>query len=149
ERARRTAGLRRPRRMRLLLVRHAEPAEEARGRCYGSLDVGLSGRGQDQARDLSRALASLALDAVYASPRRRAVETAAALRPGLSVDERLRELDFGELEGRTYDETAAARPDFYRRWMETPTEVRFPGGESFADLRARALDAVADLRTRH
>jgi broad specificity phosphatase PhoE len=132
-----------------LLIRHAEPAEEARGRCYGTLDVGLSGHGRTQAGELAAGLAATSLDGVYASPRRRAVETAAALHPAPAVDDRLRELDFGELEGRTYDEIAAARPEFYRRWMETPTEVRFPGGESFADLRARALEATFALRSRH
>ncbi|HEY2936172.1 MAG TPA: histidine phosphatase family protein, partial [Gaiellaceae bacterium] len=124
--------------MRLLLIRHADPAEEARGRCYGSFDVGLSGRGREQARELAGALAGARLDAVYASPRRRALETAVALVPEPIVDERLRELDFGEFEGRTYEEIAESHPDVYRRWMETPTEVRFPGGESYAELRSRA-----------
>jgi alpha-ribazole phosphatase len=132
-----------------LLIRHAEPSEDARGRCYGRLDVGLSPRGLEQARTLGRALARAQLEAVYASPRRRAVETAAALGPPPIVDERLRELDFGLFEGRTYDEIAASHPDVYRRWMETPTEVRFPGGESYADLRGRAVAAAAELRARH
>lgn len=135
--------------MRLLLIRHADPAEEARGRCYGSLDLGLSPRGRERARELARALAGTRLDAVYASPRRRALETAAALGPEPIVDQRLRELDFGEFEGRTYEEIAASHPEVYRRWMETPTEVRFPGGECYADLCGRALDAAAELRARH
>jgi len=33
--------------------------------------------------------------------------------------------------------------------METPTEVRFPGGESYADLRGRALEVAGELRARH
>ena len=135
--------------MRLLLIRHAEPSEDARGRCYGRLDVGLSPHGREQAGELARALAGTRLEAVYSSPRRRAVETAAALDPSSVVDERLRELDFGEFEGRTYDEIAASHPEVYRRWMETPTEVRFPGGESYSELRRRVLAAVHDLRGRH
>jgi broad specificity phosphatase PhoE len=59
------------------------------------------------------------------------------------------ELDFGELEGRTYDEIAAERPELYRAWMETPTEVEFPGGESYARLRTRVMAAVDELRARH
>jgi broad specificity phosphatase PhoE len=65
------------------------------------------------------------------------------------VDERLRELDFGELEGRTYDEIARERPELYRRWMEQPTRVRFPGGECFDDLRARACAALGEIRAAH
>ena len=78
-------------------------------------------------------------DAVWTSPRLRARQTAVALTPSPRVDDDLRELDFGELEGRTFDEIAASEPDLYRAWMETPTRVRFPGGESYADLKARAV----------
>ena len=85
---------------------------------------------------------------VVSSPARRALETAAALGTP-EVDERLRELDFGELEGRTYEEIERERPELFARWMRTPTEVRFPGGEGFEDLRERAVAAAAELRARH
>jgi broad specificity phosphatase PhoE len=129
---------------RVLLVRHAQPEEDARGRCYGRLDVRLSDKGRTHARRLS----DLASDVVYTSPRRRARETAEVLGTAL-VDERLRELDFGELEGRTYDEIALERPELYRRWMEEPTRVRFPGGEGFEDLHTRTCAALAELRAAH
>jgi alpha-ribazole phosphatase/probable phosphoglycerate mutase len=129
---------------RVLLIRHGEPEDDARGRCYGRLDVRLSDDGRAHARQLS----DLASDVVYTSPRRRARETAELLGAAL-VDERLRELDFGELEGRTYDEIASEHPDLYRRWMEEPTRVCFPGGEGFDDLRARACSALAEIRGAH
>lgn len=138
---------------RLLLVRHAEPEESSRGRCYGSLDVPLSARGRDQAERLGSALAGVDLAAVYASPRRRALDTAAAIaaRHGLAVEslDGLRELDFGELEGRTYAEIERDRPELFRRWMETPTTVEFPGGESYPRLRARVLATFDRLGERH
>ena len=133
----------------LVLLRHAEPEESSRGRCYGRLDVGLSRTGHAQAGRLAGELADLPVDAVYTSPRRRAVDTAAALGRGSVVEERLRELDFGDFEGRTYDEIALESPETYRAWMETPTRVRFPGGECFADLRVRALAACEEIRSRH
>ena len=138
---------------RLILVRHAEPQEDARGRCYGSLDIGLSEAGREHAGRLALRLASVECEAVYSSPRVRALETAAAIAAvfGLApaVDEGLRELDFGELEGRTYDEIAASEPELYRAWMTTPTKVRFPGGESFADLKARSVAALERIRRLH
>jgi alpha-ribazole phosphatase/probable phosphoglycerate mutase len=130
---------------RLLLIRHAEPDEDARGRCYGRLDVGLSPTGLASAARLAKSLREVELDAVYASPRLRAVQTAATLTLTPKIDDRLRELDFGELEGRTYDEIERKQPEFFRRWMETPTLVRFPGGESYAELRERVAAAVGDL----
>jgi alpha-ribazole phosphatase/probable phosphoglycerate mutase len=135
---------------RVLLIRHCEPEPDAAGRCYGSLDFGLSEDGRAAAHELADAVH---VDAVVSSPRRRALETAAPLaeRNGLQVevDDRLRELDFGELEGLTYEEVERTRPDVYRAWMEAPTEVTFPGGESYAVLRARSLAALDEVRARH
>lgn len=125
---------------RLVLVRHCEPEEDARGRCYGSLDVGLSPAGMQHARELAARL--LPCDAVWTSPRLRARQTAEPVAPSPHVDDDLRELDFGELEGRTFDEIAATQPELYRAWMETPTRVRFPGGESYADLKERAVRSL-------
>jgi alpha-ribazole phosphatase len=138
---------------RIVLLRHAEPEEDAHGRCYGTLDVGLSPEGHAHAVRLAAELAAPPLDAVYTSPRRRAVDTAVPIASahGLEpiVDERLRELDFGELEGRTYDEIAESRPELYDAWMTAPTSVRFPGGESYVDLRERAVAACDEIRSRH
>jgi alpha-ribazole phosphatase/probable phosphoglycerate mutase len=138
---------------RLVLVRHAEPEETSRGRCYGSLDVGLSAAGRVQAARLARALEPFELDAIYASPRTRAVETAAPLAGArgleVAVEDDLRELDFGRFEGRTYEEIERSEPALFRAWMETPTEVRFPEGESYADLRVRATRVLDAIRRAH
>ncbi len=136
--------------MELLLVRHAEVVDDARGRCYGRLDVPLSAEGREQARALAVRLSTEEVAAVVSSPRVRARDTAAFIAephclPLATLDE-LCELDFGELEGLTYDEIAATRPELYEQWMTEPTTVEFPGGESFADLQARAATALAQLR---
>ena len=62
--------------LRLILIRHGEPEASAKGRCYGKLDVRLSETGRAQMTRVADALASTAVDAVYASPRRRARESA-------------------------------------------------------------------------
>ena len=116
-----------------------------RGRCYGSLDVGLSPAG---IRD-SKRLASLECDAVYSSPRIRAIDTARAIAANIQIADDLRELDFGDFEGRTYNEIAASEPELYRAWMERPTTVTFPGGESFALLKKRTLAALDRIRAAH
>jgi broad specificity phosphatase PhoE len=138
---------------RLLLLRHAEPEEDSRGRCYGSLDVGLSPDGLEHADRLARELTGLSIDAAYSSPRRRALDTATPIAAvhGLvpEVDDRLRELDFGHLEGRLYEEIERSEPELFRGWMDTPTEVSFPGGESYDDLRRRAVAACDEIRGRH
>jgi alpha-ribazole phosphatase/probable phosphoglycerate mutase len=138
---------------RIVLIRHAEPEESARGLCYGTLEVGLSDEGRANAARLALSLGGLPYDAVYASPRWRTVETAAPLAQARDlttlVDDELREIHFGEFEGRRYDEIAETHPEIYREWMETPTTVTFPGGESYEDLRVRALRALTRICKAH
>jgi alpha-ribazole phosphatase len=139
--------------MRLLLIRHAQPDARAPDRCYGRLDVGLSARGERSARQLARALGAVSLTAVYTSPRIRATRTAQPLAAvnGLSptIVDALRELDFGDFEGRRYEDIAREHPELFAAWMNEPASFRFPGGESFADLRSRTLAATAAIRQRH
>jgi alpha-ribazole phosphatase/probable phosphoglycerate mutase len=135
------------------LIRHAEPDASVRGRCYGSLDTGLSPAGREQAARLAERLSAEPFAALCSSPRRRAIETAEAIAAphGLNVAilPDFRELDFGDFEGRTYDDIAATHPDVYRQWMETPTAVQFPNGESFTQMRARVLTAYRALLAQH
>jgi alpha-ribazole phosphatase/probable phosphoglycerate mutase len=137
---------------RLILVRHGAPEAAASGRCYGALDVGLSTEGVAQAARTAAWLAGAPLAAV-SSPRRRALDTAAPIARAHALEVRvepaLRELDFGELEGLTYDEVARRHPALWAEWMARPTEVTFPGGESYAMLRARVLAAADGLRRAH
>ncbi|HWF10453.1 MAG TPA: histidine phosphatase family protein [Bryobacteraceae bacterium] len=139
---------------RVWLIRHGDPADEARNRCYGSLDLGLSEVGRKQMEDIADYLKSEPISAVYASPRSRALEGARILASTVSggiptVAEDLREIDFGDFEGLTYDEIAVQHPDLYRVWMENPTEVLFPNGESFSGMRERVLMAFDAIRHRH
>jgi broad specificity phosphatase PhoE len=134
---------------RLFLCRHGEPKASARGRVCGSLDVRLSLEGARQARLLAAVLAPTPLVAVYSSPQRRALDTARVVAAEHGVApiqlDALREVDFGALEGLTYDEAAERYPDVYRSWMHRPARVRFPGGEGYADVRARAQAALAEI----
>lgn len=138
---------------RIWLIRHGEPDPEIRGRCYGRLDVSLSGEGRRQIECVSKRLASEPLRAIYASPRKRTLESAeiiaAAHGRGVRVENDLREIDFGDFEGLAYDDIAERYPEIYRQWMDRPWEVEFPNGESFSMMRSRVTRAVAALRERH
>ena len=137
----------------LWLIRHPEPESSSEGRCYGSLDWKLSENGLHQAQAIAATLAAEPVAAIYTSPRRRCTQAAEIMAFSRScpvqVCDAFRELDFGEFEGRTYDEIAGLYPELYKQWMKEPTEVQFPGGESFAAMRERVLSAAAGLRKRH
>jgi len=134
---------------RIWLVRHGEPAG-VRGRCYGKLDVGLSAVGRAQMESTAARLQAEQVDAIYASPRVRTMESARILAGfhacGVLEDAGLCEIDFGGFEGLTYDEIAARYPALYRQWMDSPTGVQFPNGESFAAMRLRVLQAFEAIR---
>ena len=137
----------------LWLLRHPEPEASARGRCYGSLDIALSPEGIRQAHAVAGALAETALTAIYSSPLRRCQLAAEILAGGracaVETVTTLREMDFGEFEGRTYEEIAAKYPDVYRQWMNHPTETSFPNGESFRSMSGRVIAAIRELRSRN
>jgi alpha-ribazole phosphatase/probable phosphoglycerate mutase len=136
----------------MVLVRHGEPDASVRRRCYGRLDPALSPDGRRQMERTWALLTDLPIAAVYSSPRRRAVESAmlrGADDPAVQLDERLREIDFGGLEGLTYEEIASAAPALFQDWMTHPTQVRFPDGEDFVAMRKRVLAAFDDIRRAH
>jgi broad specificity phosphatase PhoE len=136
-----------------VLCRHAETDAWADGRFCGRLDVGLSERGVEQAHVLASALAEHAATALYSSPLRRARETAEPIAARLRLDAveepGLAEVDFGALDGLTWSDAQQRFPHVYRAWTDAPPRARFPGGESYADVRVRASAAVARIRELH
>lgn len=138
---------------RLLLVRHGEVAEWARGKIYGRLDPSLSDEGLEQARAIARRLDPERPAALYHSPSRRALETAAPIAEAFTLaaapDPRLREIEFGELEGLTFAEAEQRDPATWRVWMERPGQVRFPRGECWDEVRARAVAAAEAIASAH
>jgi len=135
----------------LWLIRHPEPDSSARGLCYGSMDVPLSDDGVRHSKAIAEMMAIENFDAVYTSPKRRCVEMARTIARGRAVAtlEDFCELDFGLLEGRSYDEIAALYPDIYRQWMENPTATQFPQGENFCQMSSRVRSALEAMLLRH
>jgi alpha-ribazole phosphatase len=138
---------------RVVVCRHGEPDSSAFGRFCGAIDAGLSPVGESEADALAAGLVAEAPAALYTSPARRALQTAERIgvRLGLEpiVEPRLRELDFGEVDGLRFEEVAAQRPELYGEWLRAPTQVRFPGGECYVDLQRRALEALSGITTLH
>jgi alpha-ribazole phosphatase len=139
--------------LRLILLRHGEPSLAVPGLCYGKLDVELSDAGKEQVRNKLPFLRMAKPDALYTSPRRRASESArilgSALGMALQTVEELAEINFGEFEGRTYDEIRKLYPAEFKMWMEQPDTIIFPGGETFASLKQRVLGFTRTLQQNH
>lgn len=139
--------------VRLLLARHGETLANRELRYVGTLDEPLSDGGVAQAERLAEALAPLPVGAVYASPLRRAAETARKIAEvrglDLQVEPRLREQAFGEWEGRTRAEVFAGPHREALLGWEADLSSAPPGGESLAAVQERVLSLVEELRDRH
>jgi probable phosphoglycerate mutase len=124
------------------LVRHGETEWSRDGRHTGCTDIDLTSAGEDQARILAGLVSTMDPELVLCSPRRRAQRTAdlAGLVP-FEITDRLQEWDYGELEGRTSVQIRESFPGW------TIWRGPWPGGETAADVAARADALIAELRS--
>lgn len=139
----------------IFLVRHGQTEFNRQDRVQGSLDSPLTALGVAQARGMGERLKALAsaeggVWEIETSPLGRARQTADILAevmglPAPSIDPRLAEASYGDLEGLT-------RIEFEARWPQFRNGAsifgRAPGGERFDDLAARVGAWLAD-RTPH
>lgn len=137
----------------IIFVRHGQTEWNVLGRYQGQTDVALSPLGIEQAEKLAAHFQVDKIEAVYSSDLARAMKTASCVadRFGLTVEPRpeLRELNFGDWEGLTYDEIVAKWPDALENFFQHPDVLEIPHGESFPKLRERALACVEEIVARH
>ena len=125
--------------MQVFLIRHPRPLVGA-GICYGQLDV--EAEDPQPTADRLRALLPAGTP-VVASPLRRSRRLAEALHAQPLFDRRLMEIDFGEWEGRGWDQVERALLD---AWAADVLHFSPPGGESAAMLQARVVNCITELR---
>jgi broad specificity phosphatase PhoE len=141
--------------MRLLLIRHAESEGNAQGRLQGRKEYPLSERGTAQAAALAERLASANIAAVYASPIRRALDTAEAVAKRLELpivtDARVQEYDFGEeLSGLTWQEIRDRQPQVVSSLVSGGSDFpAYPGEEGRDLFRTRVCAAIGEITERH
>lgn len=139
--------------MRLLLIRHGETDWNATLRYQGQGGVPLNAQGRAQARRVGERLARYGAQALYTSDIVRASETAAivgeqtGLMPQPLPD--LREIDVGQWEGLTPEELYRRFPDHMREYERDPARTVRLGGESYAQLQVRALQALTSIHAAH
>ena len=134
---------------RVYFVRHGATLLSNEDRFAGETDVGLSEMGREQARALGRRLAAEGIDAFYASPLSRALETARLVAAphgsGVVTLPELREMSHGRWEQKSRAEVESLYPEEYRRWESDPFSFAPEGGESGLAVTARALPALLEI----
>lgn len=138
--------------MTLYIVRHGQSEWNAAHRVCGATDSPLTEKGRAQAAETAALVAEMTrdapLDLIIASPLSRALETGQAIRAAcggeipLITDDRIREINFGENEGRDVRDSAfqAEKRIFPRR---------HPGGESMLGFTHRIYGFLDELRVKY
>lgn len=135
----------------IYLARHGESDWNAANRFQGHSDRPLTDLGREQARALADLVAGENVEAIYASPLSRALETAriVAARTGLAVveDEGLREVDTGSWSGLSRAEVQERYPEGFERW--TSGGAGWEDGESYEEMAERVLAGVNRIAAAH
>lgn len=140
----------------IVFVRHGETHWNAEGRLQGQRDIPLNANGRKQARRNGEAVAAAIPDiATYdfiSSPLIRSRETMEIARTAMrldparyALDDRLRELTFGEWEGFTTDELLADNAELLAAREKDKWGFLPPGGESYRILCARVEEWLAEI----
>jgi broad specificity phosphatase PhoE len=132
---------------RALFIRHAET--EMAGRFCGHSDPELDAQGRMQLTPLAHLLSGEPIDIVYSSDLRRASATAQAIAAVREIPQvvrpALREIDFGQWEGLSWEQIEQLDPAYARKWMGRYPHLAAPSGESFQAFEARVLEEVKFL----
>jgi broad specificity phosphatase PhoE len=142
-------------------IRHGETEWNALGRLQGVQDIPLNELGRRQAADAGRILAGLfARDgqsassiSFIASPLGRARQTMDLVRDvlklplsGYAIDDRLREIGYGQWEGATLAEMQVKDPILFARRQVEKWTMAPPGGETYVSVQARMSDWYRELK---
>ncbi|HCK75563.1 MAG TPA: hypothetical protein DHW07_00280 [Gammaproteobacteria bacterium] len=126
--------------MALHLIRHTRP-QIPEGICYGALDLDVGDSFVGEAEVLRRQMVCT-YSGIYVSPLRRCLKLAEYLDLSFEVDERLREMDFGDWEGIPWSDINQGEID---SWASDIAGYCVPGGERFQDVIERVGDFLSGL----
>lgn len=126
--------------MKIYLIRHGMTERNKQKRYIGTSDEPLcpEGRMQIEIREYPQA------DIVYVSPLKRCIMTAQSIYPDneINICSKLREMDFGEFEGKNYDELKDNPA--YIEWIESGGNKPFPQGESRKEFSQRCVEGFEE-----
>jgi broad specificity phosphatase PhoE len=140
--------------LKLILVRHGETHWNKDGLVQGGdSDIELNDTGLEQARKLAAFLQNERIIAVLSSPLQRAIATAEIIASHhqlpVEIDQGLREIKVGDLEGMSISKLTTTFSQFLlQRWQDREN-IKLPNGESLVELQRRVWEVVERLLERH
>ena len=135
--------------MELFLIRHSTP-DVPKGTCYGHTDLDLVSSFQIEFSDILRRLrVHLRGPLIYSSPLTRCLKLARFIHqemiphhPAPTLDDRLKEMNFGDWENRLWKEIPREQTD---PWSADFANLPAPGGESYRELFTRTSEFIVEL----
>jgi len=140
--------------LKLILVRHGETHWNEAGLVQGGdSDIELNDTGLEQARKLAAFLKNEPITAILSSPLQRAITTAEVIASHhqlpLEIDQGLRELKVGDLEGMSISNLRTTFSQFLMQQWQDREAIKLPNGESLVELQQRAWKVIEGLLERH
>ncbi|RMH80635.1 MAG: histidine phosphatase family protein [Acidobacteria bacterium] len=133
----------------LYLLRHAQSEYNEKGIFQGRLDSDLTPLGFVQARLSAQELQNKGIEVIYSSPQRRAYKTALVIADVLGldvhVDERIREMSFGDYEGRRFWAIMEEEGERLRAWLSNPVKNPLPTQEDMGKFEERVRSFLRDV----
>lgn len=135
------------------LTRHGETVWNTKKLMQGWKDSSLTDKGIKQAKQLAQSLSEVPFDAIYSSTSDRAVKTAEIIkgkRPLQVIQtDTLRELSFGNWEGKTFDENERESPKEWSAFWETPHIFSSNTVECFSKVQERMVKTINYIVKQH
>lgn len=131
----------------IILLRHGESFLNTEGVYFGFTDSPLTENGENQILKKSEFIPSY--DLIYSSPLIRALKSSQIINKNnliIKTDERLKELNFGIFENKSYKEIQESYKDECDKWEMENIYYSFPKGESIYGLSERVISFVEEIK---
>jgi phosphoserine phosphatase len=137
----------------IFLIRHGNTEFNEKKIFRGRLDIPLDSIGSKQAEKTGKFLKDINFDIMHSSPLSRAFGTAEIIKKYQSNRDNIEilkedgflDLNFGDWEGKGYDEARSLYPEIYNQWLQEPFKVSIPGGETLYDAQNRSWETLKEI----
>ncbi|WP_342824594.1 histidine phosphatase family protein [Candidatus Lucifugimonas marina] len=131
---------------RLILIRHCETRSNVEGTVQGRRNLALSDRGEKQAVLVGEYVrGNFSIDRVISSNRKRCIQTAAEIDQNVEINPLLREIHWGDWEGKKWADVKREYPDDVEALLTADPTFTTPNGDSLMSFIQRIDQAISDL----
>ena len=140
--------------LRIYFVRHGETTYSQTGGFCGAIDPELTPAGSQMAEQFAATYAKVPWEAVYVSPMKRTIATAKPLCDAVGIEmqlhDGLREINYGDWEGKTVEEVKKDYEEDYINWLTEPAwNAPTNGGETSVEIASRSSLVIAEIEEKY